>query len=214
MPTAKVIPILEPVFLEVGAPKPLQTIIKDDGRHAVRCDICSTLITLTVSANPEHILTHRTPCEALHRRKNPPTDVFAHEDVSRGRDPRPSRLFSSNRHHPYYETNSRSSSIHSFASSASRGAESPAIPRSFSLPPAAKRECDGVDFAWTPGSVFDLYPWQQRSARQLGWTIRRIDEERNELRIRSYDCARILILTTTSHLPLSNRSSSRGLGKL
>lgn len=49
-------------------------------------------------------------------------------------------------------------------------------------------ECSGVEIVWSPGSIWDTYPYHQHSSRVMQWTISGVDEARNLLIIRPVTC--------------------------
>ncbi|KAJ7163663.1 hypothetical protein C8R46DRAFT_1163839 [Mycena filopes] len=48
--------------------------------------------------------------------------------------------------------------------------------------------CPGVSVAWTPGSIWDSYPYLQHAYRDVGWEPIGFDSANNRIRIRAEDC--------------------------
>jgi hypothetical protein len=185
-PALKMPPIRHATLVNVGDCE-LPTTVGNDGIHRVQCDFCFTTIKLTTGAHPERILKHRAPCKAryLRARLPPATAAVPEAPRARGRSTQP-KASGSHLFHPY----SRSSSYHSDASSAS---QTSAPPTPTSAPPSTGsfvliRKCQEVDFEWTPGSIWTTYPYQQHAAREMGWTIIRLNEKKNTLGIQAKDC--------------------------
>jgi hypothetical protein len=59
--TKSIQPVRAPVEIRVpGAPKIMTTIDIQTGKHVIKCDLCCSLITLTIGANPKAFFDHRT----------------------------------------------------------------------------------------------------------------------------------------------------------
>jgi hypothetical protein len=54
---------------------------------------------------------------------------------------------------------------------------------------AQKYTCPGVVVEWTPGSVWDSYPYQVHSACSLGWQPIAFSEATNSITIRARNCS-------------------------
>jgi hypothetical protein len=50
------------------------------------------------------------------------------------------------------------------------------------------QECPGVLVSWTPGSVWDTYPYQLHAYRSLGWEPVSFLKATNQLRLRADGC--------------------------
>ena len=53
---------------------------------------------------------------------------------------------------------------------------------------AQKYSCPGILVDWTPGSVWDYYPYQVHTAHSLGWQPTAFSEATNSITIRACSC--------------------------
>ncbi|KAF6753825.1 hypothetical protein DFP72DRAFT_1069028 [Ephemerocybe angulata] len=206
MPSKKVIPVTTPAIITFGTVTIVTIIDSISGVHRASCDLCLRLVNLTTTGNPKRLVDHREACLLNSLRKeqrrapvsSPSSGSASTEaaptegalpDASPPSSSRQSRApASDHRFFPYSQPSSRSSSAHSRQSTESsdtNDSDSCSVDAS-SLD--GSRGCPGVEIEWTPGSIWDTYPYHQHSSRDMKWTIVRVDEDRNVLGIRSTDC--------------------------
>jgi hypothetical protein len=131
-----------------------------NGKHHVKCDLCYSDITLTITAHPRSFIDHRGHTLCLQSRRNQGLP-----------DPDPRTL-----------------------PSASNSASITAIP----VPPPsglARIPCPGLAILWTPGSIWETYPYHQHEIRAVGWMPVSFGEEDNEIFLRSDKCYGMILDT-------------------
>ncbi|KAJ7875744.1 hypothetical protein B0H14DRAFT_2568597 [Mycena olivaceomarginata] len=148
--------LLEPVTIAVfDPPGQVVTRILLDGRHEVVCDLCGTVVTLSVGANRHWCLLHRASAQC---RK-------------------------AGGHHHYSQAPASSSAQSSGSSTVTgTGVWNPGLPSrhlSYFAAPVQplsvttigqpSRNCPGIGIEWTPGSHWMAYPFLQHGVRALAW---------------------------------------------
>ncbi|KAJ6618015.1 hypothetical protein B0H10DRAFT_1947987 [Mycena sp. CBHHK59/15] len=181
MVSKKVVPQTEPAEIKVDGRKKLRTTINEETKkHHVICDLCGADFTLTVATNPWCFFDHRGSAGCTNqgatqeqRRQKAAALATATGSISGlgqavlshmlPRDIAP-LLGRQPQHHKLIETLSTlQTSIPTPHPQVHNEQPSPRTTVADPIP------CPGISIEWTPGSIWDSYPYLQHSYRDVGW---------------------------------------------